>query len=186
MQDHLGPQGYQIKIFEGVCGALRYCDPSFDSAPKKLCLLKVEQHFHGLQSVPALLNKSYYCHQCNKGYDHEDAQHHNCSRQNCDKCRRKNGECPDFQEKSLLTSTAMIAVSLFTGKTVLPLTRKNYVVYSKSVRSVVKSISFPRKRSMCAENTDVLTAERKFCRTTSVTFNRLEWSSAIFLTRWTI
>ena len=91
-----------------------------------------------------------------------------------------------FKKKSLLTSTAMIAVSLFTGKTVLPLTRKKYVVYSKSVRSVVKSISFPRKRSMCAENTDVLTAERKFCRTTSVTFNRLEWSSAIFLTRWTI
>ena len=101
MQDHLGRQGYQIKIFEGVCGALWYCDPSFDSAPKKLCLLKVEQHFHGLQSVPALLNKSYYCHQCNKGYDHEDAEHHNCSRQNCDKCRRKNGECPDFQEKKV-------------------------------------------------------------------------------------
>ena len=35
MQDHLGPQGYQIKIYEGACGALWYCDPSFDSAPKK-------------------------------------------------------------------------------------------------------------------------------------------------------
>ena len=69
MQAHLGPQGYQIKIYEGVCGALWYCDPSFDSAPKKLCLLKVEQHFHGLRSVPALLNKTYYCHQCNKGYN---------------------------------------------------------------------------------------------------------------------
>ena len=73
MQAHLGPQGYQIKIYERVCGALWYCDPSFDSAPKKLCLLKVEQHFHGLRSVPALLNKTYYCHQCNKGYNQEDA-----------------------------------------------------------------------------------------------------------------
>ena len=99
MQAHLRPQGYQIKIYEGVCGALWYCDPSFDSAPKKLCLLKVEQHFHGLRSVPALLNKTYYCHQCNKGYNQEDAKHHNCSRQNCDMCRRKNGECPNYQER---------------------------------------------------------------------------------------
>ena len=99
MQAHLGPQGYKIKIYEGVPGALWYCDPSFDSAPKKLCLLKVEQHFHGLRSVPALLNKTYYCHQCNKGYNQEDAEHHNCSRQNCDMCRRKNGECPNYQER---------------------------------------------------------------------------------------
>ena len=99
MQEYLGPQGYQIKIFEGICGALWYRDEAFDSAPKKLCLLKVEQHFHGLRSVPALLNKSYYCHQCNRGYNQEDAEHHNCSHQNCDMCRRKNGKCPDYNER---------------------------------------------------------------------------------------
>ena len=99
MQDHLGPQGYQIKIYEGVCGALWYCDPSFDSAPRKLCLLKVQQHFHGLRSVPALVNKTYYCHHCNKGYNQENAEHHNCSHQNCDMCRRKNGKCTDYQER---------------------------------------------------------------------------------------
>ena len=27
MQAHLRPQGYQIKIYEGVCGALWCCDP---------------------------------------------------------------------------------------------------------------------------------------------------------------
>ena len=98
IQEHLGPQGYQIKIFEGVCGALWYHDEMFDSAPKKLCLLKVEHHFHGLRSVPALLNRSYYCHKCNKGYNQEDSAHHNCSRQNCEACRRKNGKCPDFKD----------------------------------------------------------------------------------------
>lgn len=98
IQEHLGPQGYQIKIFEGVCGALWYHDETFDSAPKKLCLLKVEHHFHGLRSVPALLNRSYYCHKCNKGYNQEDSAHHNCSRQNCEACRRKNGKCPDFKD----------------------------------------------------------------------------------------
>lgn len=98
IQEHLGPQGYQIKIFEGVCGALWYHDETFDSAPKKLCLLKVEHHFHGLRSVPALLNRGYYCHKCNKGYNQEDSAHHNCSRQNCEACRRKNGKCPDFKD----------------------------------------------------------------------------------------
>ena len=98
IQEHLGPQGYQIKIFEGVCGALWYHDETFDSAPKKLCLLKVEHHFQGLRSVPALLNRGYYCHKCNKGYNQEDAAHHNCSRQNCEACRRKNGKCPDFKD----------------------------------------------------------------------------------------
>lgn len=98
IQEHLGPQGYQIKIFEGVCGALWYHDETFDSAPKKLCLLKVEHHFHGLRSVPAVLNRSYYCHKCNKGYNQEDSVHHNCSRQNCEACRRKNGKCPDFKD----------------------------------------------------------------------------------------
>ena len=128
MQDHLGPQGYQIKIYEGVCGALWYCDPSFDSAPKKLCLLKVQQHFDGLRSVPALVNKTYYCHRCNKGYNQENAEHHNCSHQNCDMCRRKNGNALIIKKESLPMSTAMIAVGPFTVKTVLPLTRKVYVV----------------------------------------------------------
>ena len=111
-----------------VCGALWYCDPSFDSAPKKLCLLKVQQHFDGLQSVPALVNKTYYCHRCNKGYNQENAEHHNCSHQNCDMCRRKNGNALIIKKESLPMSTAMIAVGPFTVKTVLPLTRKAYVV----------------------------------------------------------
>ena len=34
IQEHLGPQGYQIKIYEGVCGALWYHDETFDSARK--------------------------------------------------------------------------------------------------------------------------------------------------------
>ena len=65
MQNYLGPQGYQIKIFEGNCGALWFCDEMFDDASKKLCLLKVNEHFHGIRSVRCILaffkkQKSYY------------------------------------------------------------------------------------------------------------------------------
>ena len=98
-QAFLGPQGYQIKVFEGHCGVKWFHNEMYDDAPKKLCLLKVNDHFHGIRSLPALLNRSYYCHQCSRGYNEENAENHNCIRQNCDKCRRKKGQCPDFKEK---------------------------------------------------------------------------------------
>ena len=66
---------------------------------RKNCLLKNDNHFHGVRSVPALLNRGYYCHECDRGFNTEDAKNHNCSRQNCDKCRRKNGKCVDFKER---------------------------------------------------------------------------------------
>ena len=116
IQEHLGPQGYQIKIFEGVCGALWYHDETFDSAPKKLCLLKVEHHFHGLRSVPAVLSRGYYCHKCNKGYNQEDSAHHNCSRQNCEACRRKNGKCPDFKDNKRALVYCKDCGQLFYGR----------------------------------------------------------------------
>ena len=87
------------------------------------------------------------------------------------------------KKESLFAYSVRIAVKPFTDRTVLPLTKQSCVSDSKSVPSAVKFTSIRRKRSMYAENTDVLTAERKFCRTISVTFNRLEWSSAIFSTR---
>ena len=60
MQAYLGPQGYQIKIFEGLSGAKWYHNADYDTAPKKLCLLKVEQHFHGLRSVTRALKRGVF------------------------------------------------------------------------------------------------------------------------------
>ena len=85
-QDYLGELGYQIKIFLGQNGALWFHNEEFDEKPKKLFLVKVEDHFHGVTSVPALLNQSFYCHHCNCGFNQQDAEHHNCERLNCDKC----------------------------------------------------------------------------------------------------
>ena len=64
--------------------------------PPKNCLLKVKNHFHGLRSIPALLNRSYYCHHCEKGYNQETSENHNCLGQNCSSCKRTNGSCPNF------------------------------------------------------------------------------------------
>ena len=95
-QDHLGPQGYQIIVFEGQRGMIWFKDRAYNDASKKICLLKVQNHFHGLRSIPALLNRSYYCHHCEKGYNQETSENHNCLGQNCSSCKRTNGSCPNF------------------------------------------------------------------------------------------
>ena len=55
MQDYLGARGYQIIIFEGMFESLWYRDGTYDAMPKKLFLLKIDQHFHGVRSVPRAL-----------------------------------------------------------------------------------------------------------------------------------
>lgn len=100
IQQKMGPT-YQIKVFEGQQGLLWYKDPAFDGAPRKICLLKMENHFHGLRSVPALLNQSSYCDYCDKGYNTEEFLHHNCFGQNCKCCRRTNKTCPNFHVKTI-------------------------------------------------------------------------------------
>ena len=56
------------------------------NTPHVISLMKRQDHFDGLTSIPALINRSYYCRLCNKGYDVEGATHHNCCGQNCPAC----------------------------------------------------------------------------------------------------
>ena len=95
-QAHVGSEGIQIIVLEGQQGMIWYKDHTYDDAHKKICLLKVQNHFHGLRSFPALLNRSYYFHHCEKGYDHETSEKHNCRGQNCSSCRTTKGTCPKF------------------------------------------------------------------------------------------
>ena len=114
-QEYLGELGYQIKIFEGQTGALWFDKDSFDKKEKKLCLLKTGSHFHGITSVPGFLCRSYYCHVCNRGFNWENAEHHNCERQNCDKCRRTGGKCKAFKEKQPASLPCKDCGQLFRG-----------------------------------------------------------------------
>jgi len=76
-QDFLAPT-YQILVFEGLQRKLWFKDPELNDAPKKIALLKINHHFRGVRSIPALLNRSYYCHHCEKGYNEEMSEKHNC------------------------------------------------------------------------------------------------------------
>ncbi|CAH3034025.1 unnamed protein product [Porites lobata] len=55
----------------------------YSNTPHVISLVKHQDHFDGLTSIPALINRSYYCRLCDKGYDVEGVTHHNCCGQNC-------------------------------------------------------------------------------------------------------
>ena len=58
-QEYLGPE-YQLIVLEGMKGKILFKDRLFDQAPKVIALLKTENHYHGVTSIPALLNRNFF------------------------------------------------------------------------------------------------------------------------------
>ena len=63
-------------------------------ARQKILLVKVDEHYHGCTSFAGFLSKSYFCFDCDRGYDHDDHAHHPCQGRFCSACHTKT--CPDF------------------------------------------------------------------------------------------
>ena len=64
------------------------------SAPNQIRLLKSNDHYDGVTSFPAFVNRSYYCIDCEKGYNTNDKEHHACRGKRCTACSRFN--CEDY------------------------------------------------------------------------------------------
>ena len=94
-QTFLAPD-YQLVVLEGMKGHLLFKNRLFDDAPHVIALLKTNEHYHAITSIPSFLNRGYFCRFCEKGYNTENAEHHNCKGQNCPACRRKKNTCPNF------------------------------------------------------------------------------------------
>ena len=94
-QTCLGPE-YQLMVVEGMKGQIWYKNPLYDSAKHLIVLLKIKVHYHGITSLPAFLNRSYFCRYCDKSYNEESAEQHNCRGQNCVACRRGKKQCTNF------------------------------------------------------------------------------------------
>lgn len=54
-QEFLGAE-YQVIVFEGPRGRIVFKDKQYDQATNVLTLLKVENHYHAVTSIPALVN----------------------------------------------------------------------------------------------------------------------------------
>ena len=69
----------------------------FDGAPfgtKIIRLIKTHDHYDGCKSFNGFLSNSYFCDDCNRGYNTDDIKHHPCKGKWCHSCERK--DCPDF------------------------------------------------------------------------------------------
>ena len=86
-------QGYQIKVMtvDPPYGVI-YKGPT--PSNKLILLLKSHNHYDGCNSFSGFLSRSYYCHECDTGYDHESLSEHPCDGKWCGCCHTKN--CPDF------------------------------------------------------------------------------------------
>ena len=100
-QAFLGPKGYKIIVVDYVSCAIIF-QGKVEDCDKVIYLLKHGAHFNGLRSIIAFLNRSYFCPDCCKGYNTEDAAHHSCMGRSCSSCQRTRskkdqGGCPDFK-----------------------------------------------------------------------------------------
>ena len=85
--------GYQIKVLSvDKPYMIIFQGPPAD---KKILLIKVDDHYHGCNSFAGFLDRSYFCHDGNKGYNTENRIHHFCDGKYCSSCYR--ADCRDYQ-----------------------------------------------------------------------------------------
>lgn len=54
-------------------------------------------HYETCTSYAGFLERSYFCDQCNKGFDHNDFRHHPCEGRRCHACKQVEcGAKPDY------------------------------------------------------------------------------------------
>ena len=128
-QAYLGPKGYQLIVVDPVRGGVIFTGSAFKNAPKVIQIVKTcyedekgetKAHYDGLYSVAPIMNGSKFCRYCCKGYDHEDANHHNCLHANCPSCKRRRSEhsegCAEYTGWSMPTITCKDCHRQFYGE----------------------------------------------------------------------
>ena len=128
-QDYLGPKGYQLIVVDPVRGGVIFTGEAYKFSPKVIQIVKTyyedsdgetKAHYDGLYSVAAVMNRSKFCRYCCKGYNTEDAKHHNCLHANCPSCMRRRNEksegCPDYTGWSKPTITCRTCGRSFYGE----------------------------------------------------------------------
>ena len=82
-------------------------------APNQIRLLKSNDHFDGLTSFPAFLNRSYYCVDCARGFNTNDKRNHICQGKRCSACGRF--DCPDYVRGTRPTNNCTLCNCNFYG-----------------------------------------------------------------------
>ena len=89
-QQALSPQ-YQLLVMTRMKPFFIFKGPA---APHQIPLLKSNHHFDGYTSFPAFVNRSYYCLDCERGFNTDDGPNHTCQGKHCSACGRF--DCGDY------------------------------------------------------------------------------------------
>ncbi|KAK6169713.1 hypothetical protein SNE40_020708 [Patella caerulea] len=90
---YLGEQGYQLNVFSrAIFGKAIYRGTKHvTGTPKHLNLYLHDRHYDVITSMPAFVERSYFCETCQVGYDH--AEIHSCHVM-CHGCKTMGPPCP--------------------------------------------------------------------------------------------
>ena len=72
---------YQIKVLKIGRPHMIVC--AGPPAELRILLVLEDGHFDGTTSFAGMFNNVYYCHDCDRGYDHDDIEHHLCVGRYC-------------------------------------------------------------------------------------------------------
>ena len=98
-------------------------------APNKIRLLKSNNHYDGCTSFHAFLNRSYYCEDCERGFNTNDIANHICQGRRCSACGRF--DCEDYVRGTRPTDYCTLCNCKFYG----PYCKRHHVV-TKQCQSV--------------------------------------------------
>ena len=85
--------GYQIKVMS-IDTPHMIVFKEETASNKKILLIQEDGHCNGCNSFAGFLSKSYYCHECDRGYNDNTFSAHPCNGRFCTACFQR--ECPDF------------------------------------------------------------------------------------------
>ena len=118
-------------------------------APHQIRLIKSNEHFDGLTSFPAFLNRSYYCVDCQRGFNTNDKENHICEGRRCSACARFN--CENYKRGTRPTDYCTLCHCKFYG----PFCKRHHVVTKQcqSVKTCIKCQArytvVPNRRHKC-------------------------------------
>ena len=119
------------------------------AAAHQIRLLKSNDHFDGCTSFPAFVNRSYYCVDCERGFNTNDRTNHTCQGNRCRACGRF--DCQDYVRGTQPTDYCTLCHCKFYGAYC-----KRYHVVTKQCQSIKTCLKcqaqytvVPNKRHQC-------------------------------------
>ena len=83
---------YQIKVLKiGRLHMIVYAGPEEE---RRIFLVLEDGHYDGATSLTGMLNRNYFCHDCDRGFNEDDIKQHPCEGRRCAGCHAL--ECPDW------------------------------------------------------------------------------------------